>query len=126
MNVAASMPPNTPVPIERRAAAPGADREHERQHAQHEGERGHHDRPEAQPRRLEARRRAGDRPFACSCAANSTIRIAFFAARPISTTQPDLEIHVVADSCAANTAASAPSSANGTASSTATGSDQRS
>jgi hypothetical protein len=42
-----------------RAARPGAGAggDHERQHAEHEGERGHHDRPEAQARRVERRLR---------------------------------------------------------------------
>ena len=40
------MPLNTLMPSERRALAPGAGGEHQRKHAEDEGERGHQDRPE--------------------------------------------------------------------------------
>ena len=68
----------------------------------------------------------GDRPFACSCAANSTIRIAFFAARPISTTQPDLEIDVVAEAAQEHRRQRAEQRRTAPRAATATGSDQRS
>ena len=59
MNVASSMPPITPVPIECRLAAPAPELNGERQHAEDERERGHDDRPEAQARALD--RRLGER-----------------------------------------------------------------
>jgi len=87
MKVAASMPPSTPVPIERRAAAPA---------------------PEAIARGSTPSTKASevitigrnrwraavtaasnaDIPRAAFCAANSTMRIAFFAASPIKVTRP--------------------------------------
>ena len=53
------MPPNTAVPSDCRLAAPAPVREHQRQHAEDEGERGHQDRPQPQPSRLH--RRVDDR-----------------------------------------------------------------
>ena len=87
-NVDTSMPPATAVPTELRASAPGAGGEHQRQHAEDERERRHQDRPQPDARGLD--RRLDDRHAraARSCSANSTIRIAFFAARPISMTSP--------------------------------------
>ena len=87
MKVAASMPPNTPVPIERRAAAP----------APLANTRGVTPSTKAsevmtmgRKRRRAALRAAsmGDMPAKKPCWANSTIRIAFLAASPISTTRP--------------------------------------
>ncbi len=49
----AIMPLNTAMPIERRAAAPAPVARTKRQDAENEGERGHDDRAEAQPRRFD-------------------------------------------------------------------------
>ena len=87
MKVAASIPPNTPVPIERRAAAP----------APVEITSGNTPRMNAMDvitigrSRSRAPSSAASStliPSACFCAANSTIRMAFFDASPISTTRP--------------------------------------
>ena len=87
MKVAASMPPNTPVPMDLRAAAP----------APVALTRGKTPRMKAREvmtmgrKRRRAPSRAASstpRPSARFWAANSTIRMAFFAARPISTTRP--------------------------------------
>ena len=87
MKVAASMPPNTPVPIERRAAAPAPV-------ANTSGTTPSTNASEVitigRKRRRAASTAASSAlmPSACFCAANSTIRIAFLAARPISVTRP--------------------------------------
>ena len=87
MNVATSMPPNTPVPIDWRAPAPAPV-------ASTSGSTPSTNASDVITIGRKRRRAAsiaasrGGSPFACSCAANSTIRIAFFAARPISTTRP--------------------------------------
>ena len=47
--VTPSMPPNTAVPSVRRISAPAPSDKHQRHHAQNEGERCHHDRPQPQP-----------------------------------------------------------------------------
>ena len=79
------IPPNTAVPSELRAALPAPDREHQRRDAQDERDRGHEDRP--QPR-LGGALTAVTASTPCSriWLANSTIRIAFFDASPISIT----------------------------------------
>ena len=87
MKVDASMPPTTPVPIERRAAAP----------APVESISGITPSTKASEVMTIGRKRSRAALSAASvavlpsrkpCCANSTIRIAFFAARPISTTRP--------------------------------------
>ena len=83
----------TIIPAENRGAdrvpsgRAGAGGEDQRQHAEDEGDRGHQDRPQPEPRRLN---RGVDNPMprCCSCSANSTIRMAFLLARPISITRP--------------------------------------
>ena len=67
---------------------PGPRGDDQRHDAQDEGERGHQDRPQPQPRRLHASPRSAAGPRWCSCLANSTIRMAFLHARPTSTTRP--------------------------------------
>ena len=47
------MPPNTVVPTEWRLSRTGAAGEHQRQHAQNEGERGHQDGPQPDARRFD-------------------------------------------------------------------------
>ena len=86
--VTPSMPLKTAMPSVRRISAPAPVREQERHDAQDEGHRGHDDRPQPQPARLE--RRLPDRhcPSRRITLANSTIRIAFLLARPTSTTRP--------------------------------------
>ena len=49
------MPVNTAMPIDLRALAPAPLGEHQRHHAEDEGERRHQDRPEARARRLDRR-----------------------------------------------------------------------
>ncbi len=88
MNVAASMPPITPVPIEWRAPAP----------APVDSASGNTPRMNASDVMTIGRKRrraasiaasVSDLPSSrCMCAANSTIRIAFFAASPTSVTSP--------------------------------------
>ena len=56
--------------------------------------------------------------------ANSTIRIAFFAARPIGGEQADLEVDVVRCRPRSVAAITAPSTPSGTTSMTANGIDQ--
>ena len=51
--VDAIMPENTVMPIEMPGVGAGAAREHQRHHAQDEGERGHQDRTEAGARRVD-------------------------------------------------------------------------
>jgi hypothetical protein len=51
--VAVNMPPITPVPMAMAAVGAGAGGNRQRQHAEHEGDRGHQDRPEAQAAGLE-------------------------------------------------------------------------
>ena len=62
--------------------------EGKREHAQEEGEGRHQDRPETQPGPLEGGIGQGTLPCSCLVFANSTIRIAFFAARPMRTMRP--------------------------------------
>ena len=87
MKVAASIPPTTPVPIERRAAAP----------APVDTISGITPSTKASEVMMIGRKRrraacsaasTGDLPWRKACCANSTIRIAFFAASPMSTTRP--------------------------------------
>ena len=104
-------------------AGAGAGRDRERQHAEDERERGHQDRAEAQPRRLDRRRRRRQALVRASARANSTIRIAFFAARPSSVTRPIWKYTSLVRP-RSHTAASAPNVPNGSASSTESGSDQ--
>ena len=95
----------------------------ERHAAEDEGERRHQDRPQAQPRALE---RGVDEvlPLLDSTLANSTIRIAFFAARPISIDEPDLRRRRRSRSLRSSSPRKAPKTATGTESSTLKGSDQ--
>ena len=87
--VAATMPPTTPVPIAFWLPAPAPARDRQRQHAEDEGERGHQDRAQAQARRLAPPPRSKLMPCVVHApSANSTIRIAFFAARPIVVSRP--------------------------------------
>ena len=88
MNVAASMPPMTPVPIECRLAAP----------APVESASGSTPKMNASDVMTIGRKRSRAAstaaslspmpPSRCRCAANSTIRMAFFAAKPTSVTRP--------------------------------------
>ena len=86
--VAASMPPITPVPDRCARAGARAGRDRERQHAEDERERGHQDRAGSAAAPPRAPRPTSTCPAGASSSANSTIRIAFFAARPISVTRP--------------------------------------
>ena len=86
-NVEAIMPPATVVPTELRAAAPApvakANGSTPRMKAIEVMRMGR--------KRMRAASRAASvmlRPCSRSCSANSTIRIAFFAARPTSNTRP--------------------------------------
>jgi len=84
--VAASMPPKTVVPIDWRLAAP-APVATIRESPQNECECGHQDGTQTKSPRFHRR---FDDPFAFSRSlrANSTIRMAFLAERPISMTKP--------------------------------------
>ena len=64
-----------------------------------------------------------DRPCSRSCSANSTIRIEFFAASPISITRPTWQ-NTSFDSPRRNCAESAPNTASGTPSRMMNGSTQ--
>ena len=86
-NVTPSMPQNTAVPSDWRISAPAPVANDQRHHAEDEGERGHQNRPQPRPRGLDGGVVAGQ-PGPRACLANSTIRMAFFAARPTSTTRP--------------------------------------
>ena len=85
--VAMSMPENTDHAHHLARFGAGARRREQRHDAEDEREGGHQDRPEAQ---LAADSAASTRLLPCSCStlANSTIRIAFFAARPMSMMRP--------------------------------------
>ncbi len=75
------------------AAGTGAGAGRHRQHAEDERQRGHQDGAQA----LTASRQRGAeqiRPFSLSSLANSTIRMAFFADRPITVNRPT-EVHVI-------------------------------
>ena len=123
--VAASMPPITPVPIEWRRAGARAGRDRERQDAEDEGERGHQDRPEAQPRRLERRLDGATAPRAA--AAPRTRRSGSRSSPRGRSASPGRSGSRRRSRCrAGRPRASAPNTANGTARSTASGSDQRS
>ena len=63
------------------------------------------------------------RPFSDSALANSTIRMAFLAARPISTTSPICP-KTSKSKCRSSSPRKAPKTATGTESSTLNGSDQ--
>src|SRR5262249_46506630 len=87
MKVAASMPPTTPVPIERRAPAPapvaimsGITPSTKASEVITIGRK--------RSRAAFSAASTALLPSRNPCCANSTIRIAFFAARPISTTRP--------------------------------------
>ena len=82
------MPLKTAMPSATRISAPAPLAQHQRHHAEDEGERRHQDRPQPQPARLDGRLERGLALRPRSCLANSTIRMAFLAARPISTTRP--------------------------------------
>ncbi len=90
----------------------GAGGEHQRQHAEDEGERGHQDRPQPQPRRFLCRIVAASGPQSCICLANSTIRIAFLQASADQHDQSDLHEDV---DVAARDRARRPPSRAGTA-----------
>ena len=62
--------------------------DHQRHHAEDERERRHQDRPQPQLAGFAAWPRDDRRPASRAVLANSTIRIAFLHARPISTTKP--------------------------------------
>ena len=82
------MPLITTVPRMRREAAPDPVGDPQRHAAEDEGERGHQDRPQPQLRAFERRGRPRPCRLRSRNFANSTIRIAFLAARPISMTTP--------------------------------------
>ena len=122
MHVAASMPPMTTVPRMRRDTAPAP-------LANHNG---------VEPRikakevirigrkRIRAPVSAAstrDLPFSYSSRANSTMRIAFFAARPMSITRP-ICAKTLFTICLVARAAKAPTTAIGVPSRTLNGSDQ--
>src|SRR5437773_1913759 len=119
--VAASIPPMTPVPTERRAPAP----------APAEIARGSTPKMNASEVIRMGRKRsraassaaaAVDRPSWCFSTAYSTIRMAFFAARPSSVTSPIWKYTSLVNP-RSHTAASAPKVPNGSASRTDSGSD---
>ena len=124
-NVAASMPPNTPVPIERRAPAPAPPASTSGKHTEHERERSHDDRPETQPRGFE-RGFEGREPLGLLLRGELHDQNGVLRRQADQDHQPDLEIDIVAEIAHEVTATSAPNKPNGTASNTAAGSDQRS
>ncbi len=121
-NVEATMPPATAVPTELRAAAPApvasASGITPRMNASDVIRMGRS--------RMRADSTAAstiDRPFSRNCSANSTIRIAFFAARPMSRTRPTWQNTSLARP-RIHCALSAPSTASGTPSRMMNGSTQ--
>ena len=122
--VANSIPANTPVPIECRLAAPAPARDHQRRHAEDERERRHENRPEPLARRLDRRFPDAQSLIARSSLANSTIRIAFLAARPTTVISADLEVDVVRHARGARYRAARRARRTGQPSSTANGTDQ--
>lgn len=122
--VAASIPPITPVPMECRLAEPAplliASGTHPRMKAREVITMG-------RKRRRAASRDDSKMPMPCcrQSTANSMMRIAFFAARPISVTSPTWK-YTSLDSPRSHTARMAPNTAKGTAVTTAMGSVQRS
>ena len=122
MTVAASMPPITVVPRMCRELAP----------APVDSTSGSTPRMKANAvMRIGRRRRrapasaasTSDAPRSCSTLANSTMRIAFLAARPITMTRPICE-NTSSSKCASQSAATAPRTAMGVPSSTPNGSVQ--
>ena len=96
-NVAASIPPNTPVPMEFRLAAPAPDGDHKRKHTQNKGHRGHDDRPETKLRRFE---RGITQRLARSVALIGKFddQDRVFSGQPDQRHQPDLKIDVIGQS----------------------------
>ena len=90
MPVAASIPPITAVPMICRPTEPAPVAMNKRHAAENERERRHQNRPQPQPGSCEC---GIDQWFAALvfAFANSTIRMAFLAARPISITSPICE-----------------------------------
>ena len=82
------MPLNTAVPSERRISAPAPEATHQRHDAEDEGERGHQDRPQPQPRRLQRRLEDATGPPGAAAWRTRRSRMAFLHARPTSTTRP--------------------------------------
>ena len=76
------------MPITLRASAPAPGRRQQRHDAEDERERGHQNRAGTAASPRSAPPRPAACPASCSIFANSTIRIAFFAARPISMIRP--------------------------------------
>ena len=87
------MPPNTGVPTSRPRELSGACRNHQGPQAKDKGERRHHDGTETLSRPVSCRVRRAT-PCSRFSLANSTIRMPFFAASPISTTMPIWRVKV--------------------------------
>jgi len=83
-------PPITPVPMAWRLRRSRTRADDERQTREHERERGHQDRPQAQARGFERGRRSGC-GLAPAVFSDSTIRIAFLVERPMVARAPTLK-----------------------------------
>ena len=112
-NVDSNMPPATAVPTEWRASWPGAGREHERQHAEDERQRGHQDRPQPDARRLD--RRLDDRqPAVPQLLGELDDQDRVLRRQADQHDQADLAVDVVRQPAHPLRADSAPSTASGT------------
>ena len=88
----------TVVPERPAGGCAGAAGHEQRHHAEDEGERRHHDRAEPQVARGHRPPRVHPCPARASPRANSTIRMAFLAARPIEQHHADLRVDAVVQS----------------------------
>ena len=108
-----SRPPTMAMPSGRRSSRAGAEAERERQRAEQRGQRGHHDRAEAQQAGL-VDRLLGSRPSSRSASsAKSIIMIAFFFTMPMSRMMPMSAMMLKLGARTASSASSAPTPADG-------------